>query len=72
MRELAELVFGWESYETGETRDERLCGGHPAPAGDWCQTQPGHAALGWLGVAHGTRESKRDGSRRAPFGMRIF
>jgi hypothetical protein len=71
MRDIVMLVFGGEPREACE-HDERMCGGHPAPAGDWCQTSPGDDALRWMGVTRGSRERKRDRSGRAPFGMRIF
>ena len=71
MRDIVALVFGGEPDEACETRDERMCGGHTRP-GQWCQTQPGHAALEWLRVSHGARDARRDERRHGPFGMRIF
>lgn len=72
MRDIAALVFGGEPHEECQDHDERMCGGHAARAGEWCQTPPGRAALSWLGGTHRDRECGRDRSRRAPFGMRIF
>lgn len=77
MRDIAALVFGGEPHEEQDHHerpdyDEELCGGHAAPAGDWCQTPPGRSALSWLGVTHRDAGCGRDRSRRAPFGMRIF
>jgi hypothetical protein len=39
-------------------RDEHLCDGPPAPSGDWCQTTPGHATLGWFALTLGARARK--------------
>lgn len=72
MRDIAALVFGGEPREACEPDDERVCGGQAARPGDWCQTQPGRAALGWLGAAHRARESKPDHSGRGPFGKIVF
>jgi hypothetical protein len=56
MRDLAALLFGSEPGEPRavlgprEPAEVPACG-IPAPAGSWCQTPPGDAALKWLGAA---------------------
>ncbi|HLH85015.1 MAG TPA: hypothetical protein VKV38_17315 [Trebonia sp.] len=54
MRELAALAFGSEPGKPRAAGGPKppghlpFCGGVPAPAGAWCQTPPGDAALKWL------------------------
>ena len=63
MRDIAALVFGGELAERGEARrpdveHRRICGEPYPEPGDWCQTQPGDAALGWLAATLNARRAR--------------
>jgi len=68
MRDIAALVFGGELTEGSEARgtdDEHalLCGARYPEPENWCQTQPGHASLAWLGATLSARRSRSRDAR---------